>query len=114
MAKHIATGSILAGQALSTSVNITSADPALIIMPLGWNGADAFLTFQISYDGITFYDLFDSAGREVKLPLMPNTVVRLDATLTRGINYVKMRAGSRVSPIIQTAQRDFSVVTDDQ
>ena len=76
-------------------------------MPCEWDGAN--LTFQISFDNETFWDLFDDLGVEVIVACRPGTAVRM-APGMRAIGYFKIRSGTRDHPIPQSANRNFKIV----
>src|SRR5580765_7995138 len=73
---------------LSGAIDCSAAPPVRISAPAAWTAAN--LSFQVSSDGTTFEDLFDTTGKEVMVNVMPGTVVRLSA-------------GFAVSPVSQVA-----------
>jgi len=76
-------------------------------MPTQWTSAN--LTFQISSDGVTFEDLFDIAGQEIMVNVIPGTVVRLSNNWVTSPVYLKFRSGTRKAPVVQSADRVFGV-----
>jgi hypothetical protein len=85
-------------------------------MPPQWTGGggQSLVTFQISSDNITFMDLFDQHGQEISAVVIPNSVVMIQQAQFLGTpkvdTYLKVRAGSRSSPIVQPADRVFTFV----
>ena len=76
-------------------------------MPIGWTPAN--LTFQVSSDGTAFEDLFDTTGKEVLVNVAPGTVVRLSAAWAVSPVWLKFRSGTRAAPVMQAADRIFTV-----
>ena len=99
---------ISAGQSLSNPADLTTGSIALIITPPDWNPAN--VSFQISEDNVTFYDLFDSNGAEIIRAIRPNTAIAFDLSLTQAAPYFKMRSGHRDIPIAQAADRVFTLI----
>ena len=62
---------------------------------------DANLTFQVSSDGNLYNDLYDSEGKEVTLPVQPDSSVIVPASWARVIAFIKIRSGTRASPVKQ-------------
>jgi hypothetical protein len=96
---------ISAGQSLSDIVDCSTSPPVRITMPPGWT--PAHLTFQVSSDGVTFGDLVDMNGQEIKANVKPSTVVRLSSQWITAPVFLKFRSGSSSVPIVQTADRIF-------
>lgn len=78
---------------------------ARIYMPTGWD--DALLTFQLSRDGTTFFDMFRADNTELSFIISPGTVVTTEPWLIMANNWIKLRSGSRDNPRKQTADRVF-------
>jgi hypothetical protein len=100
--------SIPAGESLSSSVDATDGQLVRLIMPEQWTPRAA-LTFEISYDGITFHPLFDNLGAEVSINCYPATTVFVPSEL-RLVAFAKLRSGTREAPVAQDSQRDFMAV----
>jgi hypothetical protein len=100
---------IPAGQSLSDGVDCTEGYLARIQMPPAWTPAN--LSFQISTDGIDYFDLIDHVtGLEALIPVIPGTARMFQQDMwARGIGWWKLRSGSRAHHIIQTANRVFKV-----
>jgi hypothetical protein len=100
---------ISAGESLSQPLDCTSGTGASIIMPLAWK-PDEVLTFQISPDGTTYYDVMDKEGYETTVAVIPGTVVLMPVDVSQIGAFVKFRSGSRASPVPQEEQRDFMMI----
>ena len=94
------TATINAGQSLSAAANVTGVISAIATPP---NWVNANMTFQISPDnGVTWFDLFDNFSREVMVNVKAGTIVTVDATSPLSQKaFIKIRSGSRDSPVIQ-------------
>ena len=73
-----------------------------IQMPVTW--VAAAITFQHSLDNVTYNDLFLS-GTEVSITVLAGQFVQLNPTDFCDIRYLKVRSGTSVSPVDQTANR---------
>jgi len=99
--------------ALSAAVDLADEAPVGISMSAGWNAAA--ITFQISTDGVTFTDLFDSGGTEVAISsanVAAGRYISFTALLSnsfRGSRYIKIRSGVTALPVDQTAARTLGV-----
>lgn len=104
---------ILAGDSLSNAVDIGArGDIVRIVMPDPWGGGN--LTFQISDDGVNYYDLHDASGAEITIPVRPGAIVPIGNITgqTASIEWFKIRAGSSAFPVVQDADRAFAVTVD--
>ena len=101
---------IPAGESLSTAIDCAQGVPVAIAIPTTW--VSAVCTFQISGDGEFFGDLFDLMANEITVNLEPGTVVRLDPEKNRGAAFIKLRSGSRATPVVQHEQQDFKIFID--
>ena len=107
MALTIVHATIVNRTSLSGAIDCSAAPPVRISMPAAWTAAN--LSFQVSSDGTTFEDLFDSTGKEVMVNVMPGTVVRLSAGWAVSPVWLKFRSGSRTAPVLQSVDRIFSI-----
>jgi hypothetical protein len=101
---------IPAGQSLSAGVDCTGGTALnRIQMPAEWNAAN--ISFQISVDNNVYVDVFDDSGHELLFPVVPGTARILTAPLhVRDlIGWLKIRSGPRDNPIVQQANRIFTV-----
>jgi hypothetical protein len=94
------TATIPAGQSLSNSIDLSAGVAQFIMIPPTW--APARLTFQLSHDGVTFYDGVDAATREIAMNVLAGTAVHVvEAFSSLAVGFMKLRSGSRDKPIIQ-------------
>ena len=99
---------INAGESLSNALNLSAQNVGLlrIICPAAWTG-NAWLTFQMSNDNTTFYDVYDYTGALLVSRVTPNAIVIVRQELWR-MAYVKFRSGSPTAPIPQQQTRIFT------
>lgn len=91
---------------LSAAVDLGELRLAAVAVPAGWTAAG--ITFQASFDGQTWFDLYDSAGA-VTLPqaaVAAGRLVVVDPAVFFGIRYLKLR-----STAPQAANRDIILST---
>lgn len=100
---------IKAGQSLSAPVVCPAGVVTRIWMPIsGWDGG--LVSFQLSYDNITYYDLFNSDNKEMTYNMTVGAVVYTKPTFPVASSmWIKVRSGSKSSPRIQTADRNFKI-----
>lgn len=60
----------------------------------------AVITFQGSQDGVTWYNIYDSAGNEVSVTIAAGDLASVDNF--DGAVYMKVRSGTSGSPVNQT------------
>lgn len=99
------------GQSLSGAVDLLASRPAFVITPDTLTDGD--MTFQASYDGVNFFDLYDKDG-EVKIPAAVvdvNRAISLDLSTFFSLRYLKIRTGTAAVPVVQTAQRILVIST---
>ena len=106
--RALVTFTIQAGQSLSEGVDCSEGYFARIQMPTQWTSAN--LSFQISDDGVTYYDLVDKTGAEAILPVVAGTatMIRIEPW-SSAIGWWKLRSGSVRKPVVQQAARTFKV-----
>ena len=80
----------------------------MLLTPLDWTPAN--ISFQVSEDNTTFRDLFDSDGHEIIKAMGPNRAINVDPSFTSGALYVKLMSGPRQNPVVQAADRVFTIV----
>jgi hypothetical protein len=106
-ARVVVTFTIPAGQSLSGAVDCSAGYLARIQMPAQWTPAN--LSFQISTDGTNWVDLFDQSGNEALIPVVPATSRMMVEPWSQGVGWYRFRSGPRAGPVIQTADRVFTV-----
>jgi hypothetical protein len=107
-APTILSATILAGQSLSSSLNLTTGSLALLMSPDAWTPAN--ISFQISEDNVTFRDLYDGNGVEVLRPMGAARGSIIDQSLSAAALYLKIRSGPSENPVVQDADRTFVCV----
>jgi hypothetical protein len=104
-----ATVTIAAAGSLSTALNTGASGIAAIMVPAGWSPV-ANLSFQISADDISFFDVFDDTGNEIMITAKPGTAVIVDnTTWMQAVSWIKFRSGSRDTPVPQDIQQTLTV-----
>jgi hypothetical protein len=111
---------IPAGGSLSSPADCSGSIRVVrLIMPAEWDGAS--LTFQLSADdGATYRDLYNVTlpgdafhTYEAKVPRPPpGSVIVVPVGLGGGVSFVKVRSGTALVPIAQSADRAFSFVVE--
>ena len=102
---------IAAGTSLSNALNINAGLLYRIIMPALWTPAK--ITFQLSQDGIDFYDAYGLNGKEIVLQPIRNTIVTFGGYIMQ-THSIKIRSGTTRVPVVQTLPRVFKLVIDTQ
>jgi hypothetical protein len=109
MSTFTKTVTISAGQSLSDAAEIGSTGAVgLLIAPPDWSSAN--ISFQVSGDNAYFGDLFDANGVEVIKAIRPGSAVVVDQSLTLAAYSIKIRSGPREYPVVQAADRTFTLV----
>lgn len=102
------TATIANGTALSDAVNLQSHRIFALQMPASWTTAG--LTFQGSYDGVTYADVYDESGTEVTVAAAASRFIILDPAKFLGLQKLKIRSGTTGSPVNQAAAREIYLV----
>jgi hypothetical protein len=107
------TASIAKNSSLAAAgINIGVGKSVGIIMPAQWTAAD--LTIQVSdTQGGTYVELFDSTGTAVQIPVAAGNAYTLSNTASNLLapwSYIKVRSGTALTPVTQTAARDILFV----
>ena len=103
---------IPAGQSISTSIGISGANKQImaLIMPPQWDPAP--ITFQWSNDNGFWYDVFDRFGKEIAFSFVPNALIPIQSPYGFYVYpYLQVRSGSRAYPVLQSASRQFIIVS---
>jgi len=89
------------GASLSSPITLDRRPILSVLIPAGWDDAD--MTFQVSMDGITYYELVDEDGAAVTLDVAASKMVRLtNLDQWAGYNYMKLRSGTADTAVNQT------------
>jgi len=95
---------IPSGQTTSTVINLQGATLKTIILPSAFTGTQLF--FQISPDGITFYDYYNIDNLKASITCSPNRAYGLFANDLFSIQYLKIISGST-----EAADREIKLIT---
>jgi hypothetical protein len=97
------------GASLSGDINMAGRQPVGVFMPATWTAAA--ITFQVSPDGVTFYDLNDFAEAEYDIAApVAGEYMQIDPLLFRGARYLRVRSGTSGVPVNQGSGRDLLVM----
>lgn len=107
-AQKVVDAMIASGAALSDAIDLGDLRAVRFAVPSAWTAA--VLTFQVSYNGTTWADLYDEAGAEVSYTLVAGKSMRLPFADWAGIRFFKLRSGTSAAPVNQAADRSFKVV----
>lgn len=99
---------ISSGESLSAAVDLGDGALVRIAMPSSWTTAD--LTFQTSYDGTTYSDLYDADGNEYDVSAAASREIIVPIADLIGARYVKVRSGTTGTPVNQGADRTINLV----
>jgi len=106
---------IASGESLSDAIDMsafaTNKDNYRLFdlsMPEEWTTAN--LTFQTSYDGVTYKNFQDGQGTEITIVAIANVNITLDPAIFAAVPYIKVRSGTRATPVNQAAARDILLV----
>ncbi|MBW7970964.1 hypothetical protein [Bradyrhizobium sp. BR 10289] len=97
----VASVTIASGQSLSGSVDLGRQRAVRVIIPATWTAAN--LTFQVSYDNVTFSNLYDSSGNEYTVQAGASRSIILPVADFIGIRYLKVRSGTSGAAVNQTS-----------
>jgi hypothetical protein len=107
----VGTATIANGASLSDAVALGGNVIVGFGMPAAWTAAE--LTFQGSFDGASFFDLYTeqtTTRTEKLLRVQANDLVLVAPASFAGLQAIKIRSGPSGSGVAQGAQRLISVV----
>lgn len=96
------------GSSLSGGVNLGGRIITGVFMPAAWTPAN--LTFQASYDGVTYVDMYSIAGSEMQVTAAGGLYLPVDYTNFMGVNFVRVRSGVSAAPVAQAAARTINLM----
>jgi hypothetical protein len=103
---------IAAGESLSEGIDCTAGEIVRITVPQEYTEGGN-MTFMVSSDGNLFNDLYDSSGREITLPVNPDTSIFVgDELWVRAIAFIKLRSGTRDHPVPQREACKFAIAVE--
>ncbi len=97
-----------ADSALSDAVDVRGTTLVGLVMPADWTSAD--VTLQASVDGVSYADVYEASGVEVRLLADANRFIRLEPAAFAGMRYVKLRSGVSGAPVNQASARSLMFV----
>ena len=91
-----------AGAALSQAICVGEKVPCAIEIPSGWTGTGA-LTFQVSDDNVTWWELLDNNGNAITIAATAaSSRYNLFSSDFQSACYFKVRSGTSGAPANQT------------
>ena len=98
------------GASLSGALDLGSMRLAGVLMPAAWTAAG--LTFQASYDNVTYFNVFGDAAEYAvaSAAASVNNFVAVDRTKFASVRFIKVRSGTSGTPVNQGAQRLLPLV----
>lgn len=100
------------GASLSAVVTLQRRPILTILVPSDWD--DAALTFQVSQDGQTYYELVDEDGAYVSLTVAAGRFIRVDnPDQWSGFQHMKVRSGTYAVPVVQTPAKTLTLTVRD-
>lgn len=100
---------IAASASLSGAVEIGDALAVAIHMPATWTTAG--ITFQASFDGTTYNNVYDDAGNEVTISAAASRAIVILTNVLTPFKYIKIRSGTSGAAVTQAAERILIVET---
>lgn len=102
------TATIASAASLSDAVDLAGKTLVGIAMPAAWTAAN--LTFQVSADGVTYYDLADIDGVEVIIAASASKVIQVPYAKWLGVRYLKVRSGGSAAAVAQATEREITLL----
>jgi hypothetical protein len=102
------TATIANGASLSGAVDLGRYRLARIEMSAAWTAAA--ITFQVSRDGVTYYNLYDKTGTEYSVTTDASRGVIIPLTDFLGVQFLKVRSGTAGAAVNQAAERVLNLV----
>ncbi|MFZ1109842.1 MAG: hypothetical protein WAN43_16025 [Rhodomicrobium sp.] len=103
------TASFSAGQSLSAATGLGENALHGILMPAIWTPAN--LTFQVSLDGVNYFEFYDAFGNEITVIADAGRYVQLDPAVWRAVNGVIVRSGIQLQPVVQVSATALTLMT---
>ena len=103
---------IQSGQSLSAAIDLAEQRLHRINVPGNWTTAG--MTFQVSHDDVTYYDLYNESGEYALAAgaAVAGKSVVVDAQVFFGARYLKIRSGTAGAPVAQTGgNKTITLVT---
>ena len=94
---------------ISTAIDLGEFTAFGITIPAGWTTAN--LTFQVSNDNVTWYDMYDSFGSEYTVTAAASRAILLPVVDFVGFRYLKIRSGTSAAGVTQGSERTLYLIT---
>jgi hypothetical protein len=98
---------IVSGQSLSGAAALGAGVLAGIVLPVFTSAA---LSFQVSEDGVTYREAFDSANVAIAVTASTGDRYILAPAALQGAPFLKVRSGTSGAPVNQAADRVISLI----
>lgn len=110
-APGVATATIASGGSLSGAVDLGEQRAHRLALPGVWT--TAAITFQVSYDGLAFNDLYTPDGEYTlsSSVVAASRSITLDQAVFYGVRYLKVRSGTAGAAVNQAAERVINIPT---
>lgn len=105
------TATIAINQSLSAAIDLKGRSLVGIIMPSAWTTAQ--LSFQVSLDGSTYVNLYNTQGDEFISEASTSRFIAMSQFEFLPVRYVKIRSGTSAVPVNQAAARSLVLATRD-
>lgn len=99
------TVTITSGNSITSAIDLGRERLAGIGIPAAWTAAS--IGFTVSHNGTTFYDLFDRNGNEYLLSVAADRCITLDIADLSAYRFIKVRSGTKASPVNQGDDRSL-------
>lgn len=99
---------ILNGQSLSGAADLRGFELCALVFPAAWTAAG--VSFQVSYDGVTFQDLYNATAEVTYAAAAANRALQVTPTDMAGVMLLKVRSGTSGTPVNQAADRIIAVI----
>lgn len=105
------TATIAINQSLSAAIDLKGRSLVGIMMPSAWTTAQ--LSFQVSLDGSTYVNLYNTQGDEFISEASTSRFIAISQFEFLPVRYVKIRSGTSAVPVNQAAARSLVLATRD-
>ena len=100
---------ITSGTSVSTTLDLKSRPIVGVALPSSWTTAD--ITFQVSFDGTTWHDVYSIWGDELIVPAAASRYITFSTYESLGARYIRVRSGTAASAVNQAADRTLRILT---
>lgn len=97
------------GQSLSPASAIVAGDVVGVQTDAQWDAAG--MTFQGSYDGVAYFNLFSQTAEVALASMTGAAMVALDPTAFRACMFLKVRSGTAAAPVVQNGATVVTILS---